>query len=195
MVKKIYSHKKGEVPEKMEIHKSKEILGLVVYCAIILLLMFVIIKYVGQRTVVVGDSMQTTLHDGDNLITDKLTYRFSDPKRYDIIVFPFKDHTSQLLIKRIIGMPGETVQIIDGKVYINDVELDEDYGNELMKSAGIASEPITLGQDEYFVLGDNRNNSQDSRFESVGNIKRSDIIGRAWVRIWPLQSISLLKHQ
>lgn len=195
MVKNMDSRKKDEVSEPLETHKSKELLGLVLYCAVILLLMFFIIKYVGQRTVVVGDSMQTTLHDGDNLITDKLTYRFSEPKRYDIIVFPYKDHTSQLLIKRIIGLPGETVQIKDGKVYINDTLLDEAYGNEIMRNAGVASEPITLGEDEYFVLGDNRNNSQDSRFESVGNIHRSEIVGRAWIRIWPLNSISLLKHQ
>ena len=139
--------------------------------------------------------METTLQDGDNLITDKLTYHFVEPKRFDIVVFPFKENKNQLLIKRIIGMPGETVQIIEGKVYINGYELNENYGNAIIESAGLASEPITLGEDEYFVLGDNRNNSQDSRFESVGNIKRSDLIGRAWVRIWPLNEISLLKHQ
>lgn len=194
MGKKIYSSKK-EKPEKIEQNKIKDILGLILYCIVVVAIMFLVIKYVGQRTVVIGDSMESTLQDGDNLITDKLTYHFVDPKRYDIVVFPFKDNTSQLLIKRIIGMPGETVQIIDGKIHINGYELDEDYGNAVMESAGLASEPITLGNDEYFVLGDNRNNSQDSRFESVGNIHRSDLIGRAWVRIWPLDGISLLKHQ
>lgn len=194
MGKKIYSSRK-EKPEKIEQNKIKDILGLILYCIVVVAIMFLVIKYVGQRTVVIGDSMESTLQDGDNLITDKLTYHFVDPKRYDIVVFPFKDNTSQLLIKRIIGMPGETVQIIDGKIHINGYELDEDYGNAVMESAGLASEPITLGNDEYFVLGDNRNNSQDSRFESVGNIHRSDLIGRAWVRIWPLDGISLLKHQ
>ena len=194
MGKKIYSSKK-EKPEKIEQNKIKDILGLILYCIVVVAIMFLVIKYVGQRTVVIGDSMESTLQDGDNLITDKLTYHFVDPKRYDIVVFPFKDNTSQLLIKRIMGMPGETVQIIDGKIHINGYELDEDYGNAVMESAGLASEPITLGNDEYFVLGDNRNNSQDSRFESVGNIHRSDLIGRAWVRIWPLDGISLLKHQ
>ena len=139
--------------------------------------------------------MQTTLSDGDNLITDKITYRFRDPKRFDIVVFPFKENTSKLLIKRIIGMPGETVQIKNGKVYINGYELQENYGIAVMNDAGLASEPILLGEDEYFVLGDNRNNSQDSRFSSVGNVSRSDLIGRAWVRLWPLDKICLLKHQ
>ncbi|MBQ2287335.1 MAG: signal peptidase I [Lachnospiraceae bacterium] len=194
MGKKIYSDEK-EKPEKIESNKIKDVLGLVLYCVVVIAIMFLVIKYVGQRTVVIGDSMETTLQDGDNLITDKLTYHFVEPKRFDIVVFPFKENKNQLLIKRIIGMPGETVQIIEGKVYINGYELNENYGNAIIESAGLASEPITLGEDEYFVLGDNRNNSQDSRFESVGNIKRSDLIGRAWVRIWPLNEISLLKHQ
>ena len=194
MGKKIYSDEK-EKPEKIESNKIKDVLGLVLYCVVVIAIMFLVIKYVGQRTFVIGDSMETTLQDGDNLITDKLTYHFVEPKRFDIVVFPFKENKNQLLIKRIIGMPGETVQIIEGKVYINGYELNENYGNAIIESAGLASEPITLGEDEYFVLGDNRNNSQDSRFESVGNIKRSDLIGRAWVRIWPLNEISLLKHQ
>lgn len=184
-----------EKSEIIETNKHNEIIGMILYCLVVITIMFFVIKYVGQRTVVIGDSMESTLQDGDNLITDKLTYRFSDPKRFDIVVFPFKENTSQLLIKRIIGLPNETVQIINGKIYIDGQVLEEDYGNAVIQSAGIASEPITLGTDEYFVLGDNRNNSQDSRFESVGNIHRSDLIGRAWVRIWPLDGISLLKHQ
>ena len=92
-------------------------------------------------------------------------------------------------------MPGETVEIKEGRVYINGFELNETYGNEVMKDGGLAADAITLGPNEYFVLGDNRNNSQDSRFASVGNIQRSDIIGRAWLRIWPLDRVTLLKHQ
>lgn len=194
MSRKVYSNKKTK-PEKIETDKVKDIIGMVVYFLIVVAVMVFVVKFIGQRTVVIGDSMQTTLSDGDNLITDKITYRFRDPKRFDIVVFPFKENTSKLLIKRIIGMPGETVQIKNGKVYINGYELQENYGNEIMNDAGIASEPILLGEDEYFVLGDNRNNSQDSRFSSVGNVSRSDLIGRAWVRIWPLDKICLLKHQ
>ena len=182
-------------PEKIEQSKTKEIVGLVIYCIIVVVIMFLVIKFVGQRTIVIGDSMNPTLQDGENLITDKITYRFKEPKRFDIIVFPYKDNTSKLLIKRIIGMPGETVQIENGRVYINGHELNEDYGNAVMNDGGIAANAITLGEDEYFVLGDNRNNSQDSRFASVGNVHRSDIIGRAWLRIWPLDEVTLLKHQ
>ena len=140
--------------------------------------------------------MNPTLENGDNLITDKISYRFSDPKRYDIVVFPFEDENGKRnFIKRIIGLPGETVQIKDGEVYINGELLGETYGKEKMDYAGRASEPITLGDDEYFVLGDNRNNSKDSRYEDVGNISRDRLIGRAFFRIWPLSDFGLLKHQ
>ena len=99
-------------------------------------------------------------------------------------------------MKRIIGLPGETVQIdLEGNIYINGEILEEDYGLEPILFPGLAAEPITLGEDEYFVLGDNRNNSSDSRDASVGNIHRDDIVGKAWVRIWPLNKIGVLKHQ
>ena len=194
MSKKVYSDKQAK-PEKIEQSKMKEIIGLVIYCMIVVAIMFFVIKFVGQRTIVIGDSMNPTLHENENLITDKITYRFKEPKRFDIIEFPYKDNTSKLLIKRIIGMPGETVQIKNGRVYINDHELNENYGNAIMNDGGVADNAIILGEDEYFVLGDNRNNSQDSRFASVGNVHRSDIIGRAWLRIWPLDKVDLLKHQ
>ena len=194
MRKKIYSDK-DKKPEKIEQNKAKEIAGLVIYCLIVIAAMFLIIKYVGQRTVVMGHSMEPTLQDSDNLITDKITYRFRDPKRFDIIVFPFKDNRATLLIKRIVDMPGETVQVIDGNVYVNGYVLEDNYGNAVMTDPGLAADPVVLKEDEYFVLGDNRNNSTDSRFESVGNIHRSEIIGRAWLRVWPLNKLSLLKHQ
>ena len=142
-----------------------------------------------------GQSMENTLHDGDNLIVDKISYRFRDPKRYEIIVFPYQYEKNTYYIKRIIGLPGETVQVKDGYVYIDGEKLDEHYGKEVMNSAGIAENPIKLGEDEYFVLGDNRNHSSDSRDPSVGVLHRKDLIGRAWVRIWPLDSIGVIQHE
>ncbi len=174
---------------------GKEIVSWIVYIAVIFGLTMLIVTFVGQRTQVDGRSMQPTLDDGDNLIVDKISYRFTDPKRFDIIVFPYQYEAKTYYIKRIIGLPGETVQIVDGTIYINGKVLEENYGKEVMESSGLAAEPITLGEDEYFVLGDNRNNSKDSREPSVGNIKRDDIVGRAWVRIWPLNKIGFLKHQ
>ena len=172
-----------------------EILGFLVYVAVVTGITFLIITFVGQRTYVSGSSMENTLSHGDNLIVDKITYRFSDPKRYDIIVFPFRYQEDVYYIKRIIGLPGETVQIRDGEIYIDGEILYESYGREVMKSAGLAAEPVTLGEDEYFVLGDNRNDSTDSRDPNVSLIHRDEIIGRAWIRIWPLDEIGVLKHQ
>lgn len=182
----------------------KEILSTSVYLLVVLAATYLIVNFVGQRTIVNGASMEPTLYGtdqndpdkvGDNLIVDKITYRFNDPKRYDIIVFPFQ-HSNEFYIKRIIGLPGETVRIDeDGVIYINEEVLPEGYGKEVIANPGRAIEPIVLGADEYFVLGDNRNNSADSRTEAVGNIKREDIIGRAWVRIWPLSRFGVLQHQ
>lgn len=174
----------------------KEILSTSLYLLVVLVVTWLVIHFVGQRTQVQGESMEPTLHDGDNLIVDKITYRFNDPKRFDIIVFPFRYKENTYYIKRIIGLPGETVQITnDGKIYINQEELKEGYGKEVILDPGNAYTPITLGEDEYFVLGDNRNNSSDSRSSSVGIIQRDDIIGRAWVRIWPFSKFGVLKHQ
>lgn len=174
----------------------KELLDTSIYLLVVLVLTYLVITFIGQRTEVSGSSMETTLSDHDNLIVDKITYRFSDPKRFDIIVFPFRYKEDTYYIKRIIGMPGETVQIDqDGNIYIDNELLEESYGMETIDSPGLAYDPITLGENEYFVMGDNRNNSSDSRDPSVGNIKRSEIIGRAWIRIWPFSKFGILKHQ
>ena len=174
----------------------RELGGWLLYILIIIGLTYLIITFVGQRTRVSGSSMETTLSNGDNLIVDKLTHHFKEPKRYDIIVFPYKYEENTYYIKRIIGLPGETVQVIDGYTYINGEQLAGDiYGAEVMESAGIAAEPITLGGDEYFVLGDNRNHSSDSRDPSVGILKRKDLMGRAWIRIYPFDKMGVIKHE
>lgn len=174
----------------------RELLGWLFYILIIIGLTYLIITYVGQRTRVSGSSMETTLSDGDNLIVDKLSYRFQDPKRFDIVVFPYKYEENTYYIKRIIGLPGDTVQVKDGYTYINGELLESDiYGAEVMIEAGTASELITLGEEEYFVLGDNRNHSLDSRDPSVGILKREDLIGRAWVRIYPFDKMGVIRHE
>lgn len=176
----------------------KEIISTLLYLLGVLCLTWLVITFVGQRTEVDGASMEPTLNNGDNLIVDKISYRFRDPQRFDIIVFPFQYEKDTFYIKRIIGLPGETVQIDQaGNIYINGEILQENYGKEIIRAdhVGIAANPIVLGKDEYFVMGDNRNNSTDSRTELVGNIKRKDIVGRAWVRIWPFSDIGVLRHQ
>ncbi|MDY3248801.1 MAG: signal peptidase I [Candidatus Choladocola sp.] len=172
----------------------REVLSWILYFILLCGSVYLIIHYVGERTQVKGESMYPALSNGDNLIVDKITYRFRDPRRFEVVVFPFRYQEDTYYIKRIIGLPGETVQIYDGKIYINGKELNESYGYETIRNPGLASKAITLGEDEYFVLGDNRNNSADSREPSVGNISRDDIIGRAWLRIWPFTSIGFLKQ-
>ena len=174
----------------------KELLDTGLYLLFVLLVTWLLITFVIQKIGVEGSSMESTLYNGDALFVDKISYRFHDPERFDIIVFPFQENV--YYIKRIIGLPGETVQIDEsGNIYIDGEILRESYGREIIRQecVGRAAEPIELGSDEYFVMGDNRNNSKDSRTEVVGNIHKEDIFGRAWVRIWPLDSFGVLKHQ
>jgi signal peptidase I len=174
----------------------KEILSTSIYLLVVLCVTYLVVTYVGQRTQVSGHSMENTLSDNDHLFVDKISYRFKDPQRFDIIVFPPQYDPDTYYIKRIIGLPGETVQIdTDGNIYIDGEILEESYGKEVIQNPGRAIEPVVLGDDEYFVMGDNRNNSSDSRDPAVGNIKREDIIGKAFIRIWPLSRFGILKHQ
>lgn len=162
--------KEEKTGERTAKNMVKEVLSMALYIAVVLCITFLVVRYVGQRTQVDGHSMENTLFDGDNLIVDKISYRFTDPKRFDIIVFPYHYKEDTYYIKRIIGLPGETVQIRDGEIYIDGAILEEDYGKETMLTSGRAADQIQLGEDEYFVLGDNRNHSEDSRFDDVGNI-------------------------
>lgn len=183
-------------PSKEERSMVQETISFIIYIGIVFLLTYLVIHYVGQRTQVSGTSMEYTLSDGDNLIVDKITYRFHKPERFDIVVFPFKHKEDTYYIKRIIGMPGETVQIDqNGVIYIDGEELEESYGREIIQDPGEAADPIELGADEYFVLGDNRNASSDSRDPSVGKVLGKDFVGRAWLRIFPFDKIGFIKHQ
>ena len=175
------------------VSRKREIINTVIYLAVVVLLAWFIIAFIMQRTSVEGNSMYPTLSDGDQLFIEKVSYRFSDPDRFDIIVFEVPNREGVHYIKRVIGLPGETVQIKDGVIYINGSPLEENYGREVMERAGRASQPITLGEDEFFVLGDNRNDSLDSREESVGNVHKSQILGHAFVRFWPLGDFTFLK--
>ena len=167
----------------------KEIFSTIVYLGVVFLLTFLFITFVMQRTEVSGHSMEPTLQDRDSLLIEKVTYRFGDAHRFDIVVFPYRYGNDEFFIKRVIGLPGETVRIdIEGNIYINDVLLDENYGAEVIVDPGVAIDGVTLGEDEYFVMGDNRNHSMDSRDPSVGNINKKDILGHAFVRVYPFDS-------
>ncbi len=178
-----------------EISVVRELVSMLLYIAFIILAVWFILTFVGQRTQVSGSSMYDTLEDGDNLWIDKLSYHFKDPQRFDIVVFPYQD-SDVYYIKRIIGLPGERIRIEkDGTIYINNEPLEEDYGYETIAEnmIGRAKSNIILGDDEYFVMGDNRNDSKDSRFAEVGNIHRDELEGKAVFRIWPLSKFGKIE--
>ena len=173
------------------------VLSWILQIAVVLLFAFVFVWYFGQRVSTVGDSMSPKLSNGDVVLVNRFAYNVTSPKRGDIIVFkPKGNENSHYYIKRIIGLPGEHVRIDDsGNIYINGKVLKESYGREVIQDPGIARDEITLGEGEYFVLGDNRNNSSDSRDPSVGIIQQKDIIGRAWLQIYPFDEFGFIRHQ
>ena len=184
------------------IDKKKKIKGYILegllYVALFLVCVFVIPNYVVQRAKVSGPSMMNTLQDEDNVLVSKISYEVHDPERFDIVVFyPYKgreeykndkEKQKEHFVKRVIGLPGETIQIIGSDIYINGEKLDEHYGKDPITDGGIANEPITLGEDEYFLMGDNRAVSFDSRYEEIGPIHKDAIDGKAILRIWPLKT-------
>ena len=188
---------KSEDPELQEQKtKASRLFGNLLVIAICVFIAYcvasVVTSFVANPTKVEGESMESTLTNGDTVLIQKMSYYFGDPKRYDVVVFPVPYYNSDTkYIKRVIGLPGETVQIIEGKVYINGKELKDDtYGKDkVIDDPGDAVEPITLADDEYFVLGDNRNMSTDSRSSYVGLIRRKSIIGKACARIFPLSKM------
>ena len=163
------------------------------YVCIFILLWKVVPKFVVERISVKGFSMEDTLHDKEQLIMEKISYKFGEPKRFDIVILmPYGKDIDEHYVKRVIGLPGETIEIKEGLIYINGKLLKEDYGKEIILDGGVASEPISLCEDEYFVMGDNRNDSGDSRDEGIGPIKKELIEGKVVFRIWPLNKLGLI---
>lgn len=184
---------KQDKEEKIIIIKEQveEESGMKLYAKIVAIILFamvlarVINAYLVQETIVNGSSMSPTLESADKLLIDKIIYKAGGLERYDIVVFNYNN--SSIYIKRIIGLPGEKVTIRKGRVYINGRMLDDDpLIKDTMHYSGMAKNGVKLGEDEYFVLGDNRNNSYDSRYEQVGAVKKSSIIGKVWIRIFPI---------
>ena len=162
----------------------KDILEMLVGSAVAVFLAFVLIFSAGMRTSVVGNSMEPVLYNGQEILMNRLIYRISTPKRGDVIVFlPNGNQNSHFYVKRVVGLPGETVQIRDGSVYIDGVLLAEDESLDKIADPGIAQNELQLASDEFFVLGDNRNSSEDSRSGNIGAVKKDTIIGKAWFHL------------
>ena len=197
ITEQVIAEQGSKVPQSIGTRIFRESSHMLFYLILVFISSYMITHFVGQRTQVDGQSMENTLFNQDNLVVDKISYHFLNPKRYDIIVFTVKDSDYAYFIKRIIGIPGETVQIVNGEIYINDELLEEDYGKEkfIAIDAGLAAQPIHLDKDEYFVLGDNRNHSSDSRCSEVGIVTKTSIVGKTWIRVWPFNRFGILKHE
>ncbi len=179
----------GRQKRKINVTAVREVFSWMIEILLAIVLAFTFVYFIGLRTSVVGQSMSPTLVSGDEILVNRFIYKVTDPKRGDIIVFlPNGNEKSHYYVKRVIGVPGDTVLIQNGAVYINGEVYKEEIEAAAIEEAGLASEEITLDSDEYFVLGDNRNNSEDSRYANIGNIKKDYIIGKAWFRVAPFSS-------
>lgn len=182
--KKRYSltfHEKKK--KKFNMKLFYEIISWIAGIVIAIFIGFVCIMFFGIRTTMVGTSMEPVIGSGQSVLINRVAYNMSSPKRGDIIVFkPNGNKNSHFYIKRVIGLPGETIQIYNGKVYINGEVYTEDVAVDT-REGGVATNEITLENDEYFVLGDNRVNSEDSRSANIGNVKTNMIEGKAWYKL------------
>lgn len=176
--------------------KIKQMWEMIRFILVIIVFALLIHNFVIEQVVVSGESMENTLHNQERLLVEKCSYYFNNPERFDIIVFkPRYVPKGIYYIKRVIGLPGETIQIKGNKIYVNGKVIEENYGKEMIQDAALAKNKITLGKNDFFVLGDNRNNSRDSRNADVGVVPKDSILGKAFIRIWPLNQISILQHQ
>lgn len=179
---------------KVNVSLAKEIFSWVGEIAIVVLIALVTMYFFGYHTSVAGQSMLGTLEEGDEVLVNRFVYKLTQPKANDIIAFlPNGNKKSHLYIKRVIGVPGDTVQIRGGRVYVNGEEYEESIDAASIEQPELAEDEIEVGEDEFFVLGDNRNNSEDSRYANIGNVKKEHIVGKAWFVIAPLRKFGLLK--
>ncbi len=170
--------------KKLDPRIIKDIVELLVGSAVAVFLAFVLVFSAGMRTSVIGDSMEPVLYNGQEILMNRILYRISMPKRGDVVVFlPNGNKNSHYYVKRVVGLPGETVQIRDGNVYIDGMMLAEDDSFDKIVDPGIARNELLLASDEFFVLGDNRNSSEDSRSGNIGAVKKDTIIGKAWFHL------------
>ncbi len=169
--------------KKLNIIVVKEIFSWLFWIFASMLLAVVTVFCVGMRTSVIGASMEPSLYNGQSIFLNRLIYKVASPREGDVIVFlPNGNEKSQYYVKRVVGVPGDTLYIKNGLLYVND-ETVEAYFNDRIAEPGLLESQVTLGEDEYFVIGDNCNNSEDSRSANIGTVKKSYIIGKAWMKL------------
>ncbi len=168
--------------------------GWILKIGIVCLFAFAYIWFFGQKVSTVGDSMKPVLSNGDTVLVNRIVYNAMMPRRGDVVVFrPGGNKNSHYYIKRVIGLPGETVEIIENGIFIDGERIEEEYETSDISDVGVVTEKIELGENEYFVLGDDRENSVDSRSADVGNVERKDIYGKAWFVVSPLRHIGFIR--
>ncbi|MDD6482905.1 MAG: signal peptidase I [Lachnospiraceae bacterium] len=179
--------------KKFNIPLFKEVLLWVVECAIVIVIAYTLVSFFGQRTSVVGNAMADTLVNDEQIFMNRFVYMLTGPKQGDVIVFlPNGNEKSHYYVRRVIACPGDTVWIHDGAVYVNGEIYNEEIAVASIENPGLAEEEMKLGADEYFVLGDNRNNSEDSRLANIGNVKKEYIIGKAWFYFKNITNMGLI---
>lgn len=173
--------------------KMRRIIVWVVQIAAAVALAFFCAFFFGQKVTITESSMEPTIYSGDKILMNTLTYKVSSPKRGDIIVFHMGDNEQNLIIKRVIALPGETIQIQDGQILIDGMTYTQDGDFPAINNPGMAESPVTLKSGEYFVLGDNRNDSEDSRHLDIGPVDENQIVGKLWLRYSPAGSFGIVK--
>ncbi len=184
----------GKRRRRLNIPLLKEIGLYAIQVIIAVSLAFLFVYYFGMRTRIIGNSMQPLFDDGEQILTNKFVYIFGDPKPNDIIVFlPNGNAKSHYYVKRVVGTPGDRVKIKDGILYVNGERFEEKVDVSSMEYAGLAEKEIELDKDEFFVLGDNRNSSEDSRYANIGIVKKEYIVGKCWFRVFPFKKIKFIR--
>ena len=176
-------------------HNQKSaFLGYAVYVVILIFVLLLAPKYLVEKILVDGTSMECSLYNGEQVLIEKVSRYLDGPDRFDVVVFT-KNHSTytKTYVKRIIGLPGESVQIVNNRIFINGEELKEEFGKNPIDMAGIAAEPIQLEEDEYFVLGDNREVSVDSRSATVGIVHIQEMDGVVFLRVAPFSAFGRVK--
>ena len=172
-----------EKKKRINTHILREIFGMMFGTFAAVFLAVVLVYCAGVKTNIIGVSMEPSLYNGQKILINRFIYKLMAPKKDDVIVFlPGGNQNAYYYVKRVVAVPGQKVQIIDGMLYVDGIpEENEIY--DKMEDAGIAENEIVLGADEYFVLGDNRNSSEDSRSGNIGPVGRETIYGKAWFHL------------